>query len=1107
MRRSATCLCIGVSVCALTSVLVWAQATAQINGTVKDGSGAVLPGVEITVTQTETGISRNAVSDETGTYILPNLAVGPYRLEAGLPGFRTYVQTGIVLQVNSSPLINAVLEVGQVTEHVEVQANAALVETRNQGVGTVIENQRILELPLNGRQVTDLISLAGAAVQLPYHKVQKSIADYNVDILVAGGLASGVSYRLDGANHNDPYSLNQLPLPFPDALQEFKVETSALSAQSGMSSGASVNAVTKSGTNNFHGSLFEFVRNDLFNARNYFATQHGTLKRNQFGGALGGPIKRNKLFFFGGYQGTTIRSDPADRKYFVPTAAMLAGDFTAFASPACNGGRAITLKAPFVNNRVDPALFSKATVKVSNRFPKTSDPCGLVTTGSRRLSNEHQATGKIDYQFSDRQSMFGRFLVFKYKLPTPYSIDGNLLATDTIDTGSDDLVQSYTFGNTFLISPTTVNALHLGVNRAFHERLNARFFSAADLGIPIISAVPQPAQNVTMRVTSAFAIGNGQGPNVSTIYNLSDDLSLIRGTHQIGFGANVLYYRTNTISFKPSSNGQFSFNGQTTGLPLADFLMGATSVFQQFNPTPYYLSQSFPGAYAADTWRMTPRWTLNYGLRWEPFLPQVVRNGTMVNFSDERMKAGVKSSVYKNAPAGLYYPGDAGFPGTSCRSDGSCSATGMESKWRQLMPRVGLAWDVYGDGRMSMRASYAMAHDQVAAGFLTSPTDVPPFQPEFRINNPPGGVDNPWLGYPGGNPFPLPPPSTNVDFPTLSPYGTVPYDNPQMARHMWNLSLQRQVGSDWLVSASYMGSHALHLWYGQDVNYAVYIPGNCQAGQYGLTAAGPCSTTRNTDARRRLALLYPNNDGLRYSSVIQLQTGGTQTYNGMLISLERRAARGLTIGGNYTWSHCYGNPVNAAAGDNGAGGGPDPNDRSLIRGNCEADRRHILNMTAVAQTPQFANPALRTLATGWTLSTIFRKSSGDWLTIAAGEDRALNSLGGQNAQQVLVDPYGEKKSLTNYLNPAAFTLPALGTIGNMRPASIQGPGYWGLDAALSRAFRFGETQKLDARFEAFNVTNSLRRGNPDTNLASGSFGRILNAADARILQFSLKYAF
>src|SRR5207248_1477954 len=234
---------------------------------------------------------------------------------------------------------------------------------------------------------------------------------------VAGGFYSGTVYVLDGAMHNDPWNNFNLPLPFPDALQEFKVETSALSAQYGMYSGASVTSVTKSGTNQFHGDVFEFLRNDLFNARNFFATKGSTLKRNQFGATLGGPAVKNKLFFFGGYQGTIVRQDPANNKGFVPTPAMLAGDFTAIASPACNSGRQITLRAPFINNRIDPALFSKAAVNVASKLPQTSDPCGLITYGTRNVTNEQQYVGKIDYQRSNNDSMFGRLMITRFKQP------------------------------------------------------------------------------------------------------------------------------------------------------------------------------------------------------------------------------------------------------------------------------------------------------------------------------------------------------------------------------------------------------------------------------------------------------------------------------------------------------------------------------------------------------------------------------------------------------------------------------------------------------------------------------------------------------------------
>jgi hypothetical protein len=298
------------------------------------------------------------------------LPVGPYRLEAALPGFQKYVQTGIVLTVDAKPVINIALEVGAVSQQLEVQANAAMVETRSSGVSQVMDNVRVLELPLNGRQVVDLIVLSGAATVGNASHVR---GYPTVNISIAGGMHNGVTYMLDGGSHNDPFNSLNLPLPFPDALQEFKLETSGLSARYGQHSAGTVNAVTKSGTNDLHGSLFEFVRNGVLDARNAFATKQDTLKRNQYGGTIGGPVVRNKLFFFGAYQGTTVRASADPLFFYIPTPAMTAGDWTAIASPVCNSGRQITLRAPFVNNRIDPALFSPVALNLAKLLPSPTN--------------------------------------------------------------------------------------------------------------------------------------------------------------------------------------------------------------------------------------------------------------------------------------------------------------------------------------------------------------------------------------------------------------------------------------------------------------------------------------------------------------------------------------------------------------------------------------------------------------------------------------------------------------------------------------------------------------------------------------------------------------
>src|SRR5262245_54228034 len=358
-RRRAACaliaLCFSLS----------GQNTVQISGDVVDPSGAAIPGATINATQVDTGLTRSAISGPDGAYVLPNLPVGPYRLEVSAKGFQTHARTGIVLQVNSNPQINVTLNVGSVAEAVEVVANATLVESQNSSISQVIDQQRVVDLPLNGRQVTQLILLSGAATTPPQRDLVSS-KNYpsSVVVSVAGGQANGTQYLLDGGDHMDKFGQVNLPIPFPDALQEFSVQTGTLSADYGVRAGAAVNIVTKSGTNAFHGNLFHFLRNQITNAGDYFTHQRDSLKRNQFGGTIGGPIARDKLFFFFGYQGTRLRTAPQTVNTFVPTQAVLNGDFSAILSSAC--GAPVTLRDPnggtFANNFINPSRFNQSAL-------------------------------------------------------------------------------------------------------------------------------------------------------------------------------------------------------------------------------------------------------------------------------------------------------------------------------------------------------------------------------------------------------------------------------------------------------------------------------------------------------------------------------------------------------------------------------------------------------------------------------------------------------------------------------------------------------------------------------------------------------------------------
>src|SRR5262245_22815394 len=1077
---------------------IWAQATAQISGTVKDQTGAVLPGVEVTATQTDTGIVRTTVTNETGTYVLPSLAVGPYKLDAVLPGFRTFVQTGIVLEVNASPVINPILEVGQVTDEVEVRANAALVETRNLGVGQVIENTRILELPLNGRNVESLIVLGGAAADANPAIGQVRNPFFAGAVSVAGGLATTVNYTLDGANHNTTQDNSYVAMPFPDALQEFKVETGATGAQNGMKSAGSVSMVTKSGTNQFHASLFEFVRNGMFNARNAFATKRDTIKRNQFGGTAGGPIIHDKLFFFAGYQGTTIRQDPSDVLTFVPTPAMLAGDFTTFASPACNVGRHITLRTPFVNNRIDPALFSKPAVNLAKVLPSTSDPCGRVIYSNPTLTNEHQAVGRIDYQRSAGHQIFARYLVDHIFTPPPYDVNKNLLSSN--NNGADGLAQAFTIGDTYLLNAGTVNAFRLAGNRVAGGRTGPSYgdlrAGLPDIGVKMFSYEPH---NPNTRIDGAFTIGVPAGPTRNAIFSASDDLSLIKGNHQIALGINSSLWWLNSYG-NTYNHGSMTFNGQTTGLALADFFTGNASVFQMGTNGDQHKRATYIGVYAADIWKVNRKLTLNYGVRWEPYFPMVHLDGSAIHFDHDALQKGIKTTRFANVPPGVFFNGDPGFPG----------ASGMHNHIWDFSPRVGLAWDVAGDGRTSVRASVGTFYDFPAARYMLGLSNAPPWNPIIIRNN--VNFEDPWASYPGGDPFPMPyGRSVGRNDATWPQYGVVnafDYDSPTMRVSQWSLSLQKQVGSDWLVSATYLGNGTTHLWTAHNINPPIFLGlGPCTLNS---VSYAPCSTTGNTDQRRLYSLENPQT-GQYFGAVIHTDTGGTASYNGLLLSVQRRAARGVTLSGNYTWSHCISDPWGTS--DAGSRlnfqGYTDPYNRRFDRGNCTIgtiDQRHLFNLSAVAETPQFSNSTLRLVASGWRFSTILRILSGHPLSVTTSQDRALNNTFGQRVNQISANPYGDK-SVSNYLSSAAFQLPALGTFGNMRIGSIAGPGTWQFDTALTRTFRLRESQNLEFRAEAFNLTNAFRMQDPVTNFNSSNFGQVTSSYDPRIMQFALKFLF
>ncbi len=1087
----------------IATVPVWGQASqvSQISGTVQDATGAAIPGAEIKAENIDTGVVRTVTSGADGNYIISALAVGPYKLQVAKAGFSTYVQTGIILQVNSNPSIPVSLKIGQVTEQVEVQANAAQVETHSTGVGQVIDNARVLELPLNGRQITSLVTLSGGANDfVPVSAGQSLVSNKNYPtstaFSVAGGQGGSTLFLLDGGVNMDPISNIGLPMPFPDALQEFKVETSSLPANYGSQPGGVINVVTKGGTNEFHGDAFWFIRNTAVNARNFFATGGDGLKRNQLGGVIGGPVVKNKLFFFAGYQATLERVTPSSTFTYVPTAQALAGDFTAMMSTPCVSSN-VTLKAPFVNNKIDPALFNKVALAYLKYVPVSTDPCGKVYFSIPTKSNENQGVTRIDWTVNDKHTLFVRYFVTDYERPSSFSPTNLLLMSTDNSVGLSNRVQTGVIGHTFIISPTTISSLRTGFSRGNVLRYNPDGMpTPTSLGSKVYQGVPGFIQmGPGGGYFSPVCTNCSPGPWVSNSLQGSWDLSLVRGAHQVSVG--VLSLKNILTAYGNfQKNGNFSFNGAATGNVLTDLMMGAPSSMLQSMGQLAAERVWTPSMYAQDNVRVSSRITLNLGIRWDPFLAPHKRLPGMVSIYDPAWFAAVvRSKKFTNAPVGVLWDGEDQMPGNGAY---------FFNRVKEFAPRFGIVFDPRGKGLETIRAGMGIFYGTTPL-FLSVATHTPYASPvtlsfaSTALN----ALSDPWAGQPTANPFPVTNVSPTVGFSVFGGgLGTFAAHPKPTYMQQWNLAFQKQLPQDWLFSATYLGNKTVHLMMADPNNYATYVPGNCVAGQYGLTAAGPCSTTGNANYRRLMILANPT-EGRYYAGLSNLDNTANATYNGLLVSMQHRFAHGFSILANHTWSHCLTeNEVQL----NGGGTGQNPLDRHAEYGNCLSDRRHAFNFTGVVKSPTFEAAWMKAILGNWQESTIFTAATGSFLTPSVGVDNSRTGQG--DRPNVVGNPNAATRTLSAWFDKTAFVSNTVGTFGNAGRGIILGPGSWNVDIALSRTFQVKEGQRVDFRAEAFNLFNHARFGNPGTAMNSPtSYGVITTARDPRILQGALKFVF
>jgi hypothetical protein len=1103
-------------------MLSQAVSIATVTGRIVDPSGAVVVGAQVKITAVDTATVHVAVTDSSGTYSFPSLTIGAYTLEVTAPGFQTYIQKGIKLQVNDAPQINTTLKVGAVSDKVEVQADATMVQTQQNMVSQVMDQQRIVELPLNGRDPTQLITISGAAVNHSDGTNTGNKSFYtSQSIAIAGSAGDTTNYLLDGGDNNDSFTNVNMPFPFPDALAEFSVETSVLPARNGLHPGGLVNAVTKSGSNQWHGDAFEFVRNGDVNALNYFATKQDSLKRNQFGGTFGGRIIPNKLFFFGGIQETIQRQDPSNSSAFIPTTAALSGDFSGLEAGGCQAsGNPRSIKDPVSGvtisptDFINPARFDPAAVAFTKLIPVSSaNSCGKIFYGVPVIYDARQYVVRVDWVLSPKHSVYGRYLQDNYDQPAPFSTT-NYLYTTTL--GVSQRPQTFVLGDTYAFNATTLNSFHFTFGRKFVARFpNTQGTDPAKLGVQNIWTPPLAQDNLQMSISNSFSTG-GSGFSKWGVnsFQEADDVDVVRGKHQLAFGGEIIRTQDNQND-EYNDSGTFSFTGVYSNDPLLDFLMGRMPSFTQTLQQDYSYRQTVVELYAQDTVRLTPRLVANIGLRWEPTLPphDYFNRGSV--FSLQGYISGIPSIVFPNGPAGQYYWGDPGV-----------TKSFTNDHWLNLSPRLGFVFDPRGDGKTTIRVGGGILFDSLGT-FLTYRVtgQNAPWGVTVTESSGPYQFNNPWGNVSGGNPFPLPLfPPPNYVFPLNS---TDTFLEPKAlppTLETWNLGIQHQFAQNWIATITYLGNETSHLMVGNEINPAVYIPGTWTGpGTCGALTVAPgangtaCSGTGNTQARRFLSLINPA-QGKYFSATDFGFNGISANYQGVLGSIEHRLSDNYTILANYTFSHCHGVvPVTSL-------GGPtieNPANPKADYGPCTYDAPNLFNASVVYISHlNSGNHMLSYLLSDWQIAPLMRYETGFPINPVDGTDRSLTGVGLDRPNVVPGVPLyiqtGHTQKKYQWVNPAAFAVNALGTFGNAGHYMLRTPSYFDVDSAISRKFKVTERFDVEARVEAFNVTNHPNVGGPTpstgvslvpnvSNPTSSSFGQITNAGDQRIMQGALKF--